>query len=122
MITSSVRATQYGVHRFTLDIECTPDEFRTRYEQAVPSVPTQQVNELVRRRAPWQEMINLIENASASGFLIYRRSELDPLMSLAGDHACCTAYLMGNETIAERMFRYEPAVMLYAPLHITISD
>jgi hypothetical protein len=27
---------------------------------------------------------------------------------------------MGNHTIAERMFRYEPAVMLYAPLHTTI--
>jgi hypothetical protein len=27
---------------------------------------------------------------------------------------------MGNHTIAERMFRYEPAVLLYAPLHTAI--
>jgi hypothetical protein len=120
MTTSSVHAMQYGVHRFTVDIELTPNEFRTRYEQAVPAVPTEQVNELMRRQAPWQEMIKLMENASPSGFFIYRKSDLDQLMMLAGDQAACTAYLMGNHTIAERMFRYEPAVMLYAPLHTTI--
>ena len=42
-------------------------------------------------------------------------------MSLAGDQASCTLHLMGNHTIAERMFRHEPAVMLYAPLHTVIS-
>jgi hypothetical protein len=30
------------------------------------------------------------------------------------------SYLMGNHTIAERMFRYEPSVLLYAPLHTAI--
>jgi hypothetical protein len=37
-------------------------------------------------------------------------------MSLAGDPARCTAYLMGNHTIAEQMYRHDPSVMLYAPL------
>jgi len=27
-----------------------------------------------------------------------------------------TQYLMGNHTVAERMFRHEPSVMLHAPL------
>ena len=120
MSTSSVHAMHYGVHRWTIDIESTPNEFRARYEQAVPELPTEQVNDLVRRQAPWQEMINLLDTATPSGFFIYSKSELDRLMSLAGDQASCAAYLMGNHTIAERMFRYEPAVMLYAPLHTTI--
>jgi len=42
------------------------------------------------------------------------------LMSLAGDDASCTPYLMGNHIIAERMFRHEPAATLYAPLHTAI--
>jgi hypothetical protein len=120
MTTSSAHAIQYGVRRWTVDTESTPSEFRARYEQAVPALPSERVNELVQRRAPWQEMIKLMENASPSGFFIYRKSDLDQLMSLAGDQASCTSYLMGNHTIAERMFRYEPAVMLYAPLHTTI--
>jgi len=27
------------------------------------------------------------------------------------------AYLMGNHTAMERMYRHEPAVLMYAPLH-----
>lgn len=43
-------------------------------------------------------------------------------MRLAGDTAKGTFYLMGNHTIAERMYRHHPAVMLYAPLHTMIWD
>jgi hypothetical protein len=41
-------------------------------------------------------------------------------MRLAGDTAKGTFYLMGNHTIAERMYRHKPAVMLYAPVHTMI--
>ncbi len=44
------------------------------------------------------------------------------LMQAAGDEADCIAYLMGNHTIAERMFRDDPRVMLYAPLHTVIWE
>ncbi len=27
---------------------------------------------------------------------------------------------MGNHTIAERMYRYEPSILLYAPLHTAV--
>ena len=74
----------------------------------------EQVNALVRRQAPWQEMADLMESAAPSGFVIYLKTEVDRLMSLAGDDTSCTSYLMGNHIIAERMFRHEPAVILYA--------
>jgi uncharacterized protein (DUF302 family) len=32
------------------------------------------------------------------------------------------AYLMGNHTIAERMFRNDPRALLYAPLHTVIWE
>ncbi len=41
-------------------------------------------------------------------------------MRLAGDAGSYVAYLMGNHTIAERMFRHEPSVMLHAPLRTVI--
>jgi uncharacterized protein (DUF302 family) len=43
-------------------------------------------------------------------------------MQLAGDDADCIAYLMGNHTIAEQMFRHDPRAMLYAPLHTVIWE
>ena len=43
-------------------------------------------------------------------------------MELAGDTSRCTAYLMGNHVIAERMFRYDPRAMMYAPLHTVIWE
>ncbi|CQD20550.1 hypothetical protein BN970_04703 [Mycolicibacterium conceptionense] len=33
-----------------------------------------------------------------------------------------TEYLMGNHTIAERMYRHDPAVMLHAPLRTLLYD
>jgi hypothetical protein len=41
-------------------------------------------------------------------------------MALADDEGRCVQYLMGNHTIAERMYRHDPAVMLYAPLRTVI--
>jgi hypothetical protein len=43
-------------------------------------------------------------------------------MQAVGDRADCIQYLMGNHTIAERMFRYDPRAMLYAPLHTVIWE
>jgi hypothetical protein len=43
-------------------------------------------------------------------------------MRLAGDSPRCSSYLMGNHTIAERMYRHDPAIMLYAPLRTTIHE
>lgn len=37
-------------------------------------------------------------------------------MALNGNVSKCSEYLMGNHTIAERMFRVTPTSMLYVPL------
>ncbi len=75
---------------------------------------------LEQRQAPWQEMLDLVATAAPLGFLIYFKLEVDPVVRLAGDKASGVAYLMGNHILMERMFRHEPAVPLYAPLHTTI--
>lgn len=57
---------------------------------------------------------------SPLGFFIFYTNNVEPTVRLAGDQASGVAYLMGNNTIMERMFRYEPAILLYAPLHTVI--
>jgi hypothetical protein len=67
-------------------------------------------------------MTDLIDSTAPFGFLIYWKNDVRGVMRLAGDTAEGIFYLMGNHTIAERMYRYEPAVMLYAPLHTMIWE
>lgn len=114
---STVRCT---VTRLTVRVGSTPGEFQARYEQAVPPWPEDQVMALVDLQAPWQEMLALVTAAAPWGFLIYHKIDATPVVRLAGDRAFGAAYLMGNHTIMERMYRHEPAVLLYAPLHTVI--
>jgi hypothetical protein len=97
-------------------------EFRTRYEAIVPELPREEVRALVERGASWSEMERLIGAAAPFGFLIYLRNPIDLVMRLAGDSTLCTAYLMGNHLIAERMYRHDPSVMMYAPLRTVIWE
>jgi hypothetical protein len=113
--------TTYTVKRLTAAVPGVR-EFQERYEQAVPALPLEQITALVHRGAPWSEMLELIVKSAPYGFLIYFQNDLHPVMQLAGDDADCIAYLMGNHTIAERMFRYGPRAMLYAPLHTVIWE
>jgi hypothetical protein len=43
-------------------------------------------------------------------------------MRLAGDTWRCASYLMGNHTIAQRMYHHHPGIMLYAPLRTAIYE
>jgi uncharacterized protein (DUF302 family) len=112
---------RYEVARLTSPISSVR-EFQSRYEAVVPDLPVAAVSDLVSRKAPWSEMIDLIDATAPHGFLIYFRNDVHPVMALAGDSADCVSYLMGNHTIAERMFRYDPRAMLYAPLHTVIWE
>src|SRR5580658_3777350 len=111
----------YGVARLTIPVTSAA-AFQSRYEAAVPPLPGAAVQELVARGAPWPEMLELIDASAPHGFLIYFRNDVHPVMTLAGDGAACVSYLMGNHTIAERMFRHDPRAMLYAPLHTVIWE
>lgn len=119
-MTSPASTVHYTANRLTVRAGSTPGEFQARYEQAVPPWPEDQVTALVERQAPWQEMLDLVNAAAPWGFLIYHKIDATPVVRLAGDQASGAAYLMGNHTIMERMYRHEPAVLLYAPLHTVI--
>lgn len=120
MTTAPASVVRYSANRLTTEVGFAPAEFQSRYEQAVPPFPAEQVAELVRRQAPWQDMLDLMTAASPLGFFIFYKIDVAPTVRLAGDKAFGVAYLMGNNTLMERMYRHEPAILLYAPLHIVI--
>jgi hypothetical protein len=112
--------TTYVVNRMCIPTGMALSEFRSRFEDAVPPLPLVQVRELVSQGSPWGEMVDLIQRIAPWGFLIYWTNDVDVIVRLAGDSDSAVAYLMGNHTIMERMFRYEPSVVMYAPLHVAI--
>jgi uncharacterized protein (DUF302 family) len=95
-------------------------EFQRLYEQAVPANAFGQIGALVERGASWDEVIDVHADLALHGFLIYWRNDIHGVMQLANNDNDCIAYLMGNVTIAERMFRHDPRAMLYAPLRTVI--
>jgi len=97
-------------------------EFQQLYEQAVPANPVEEIATLEQRGASWAEVIDAHAEWAPHGFLTYWRGDVHGVMQLAGDDNDCIAYLMGNATIAEQMFRHDPRAMLYAPLRTVIWE
>ncbi|MGC5288561.1 hypothetical protein [Micromonospora sp. DT231] len=113
----------YQARCLDITIDASFEDFRRTYEQAVPPYDAAAFNALVTRDAPWGDVLALMRDRAPHDFLIYWSSgDLRPMMNLAGDPRHCVEYLMGNHTTAERMFRHDPAAMLYAPLRTLISD
>jgi Domain of unknown function DUF302 len=110
----------HTVNRLVIEVAGSFDEFRARFEEAVPQIDPSAIPDFVERRAPWDEVVAAAAEAAPHGFLIYWTAAATELMALAGDRGSCVSYLMGNHTIAERMYRHDPAVMLYAPLRAAI--
>jgi uncharacterized protein (DUF302 family) len=111
----------YSVRRLNVEVPGVR-EFQLLYEQAVPANPLEEIEALVQRGASWAEVIDAHAEWAPHGFLIYWRNDVHPVMELAGDQSDCVAYLMGNVTIAEQMFRHDPRAMLYAPLRTVIWE
>jgi Domain of unknown function DUF302 len=110
----------HQVNRLVIEVAESFDGFRERYEQAAPEIDPQDLADLIERRAPWSEVLADADARAPHGFIIYFRADVTPLMALAGDRGRCVIYLMGNHTIAERMYRHDPAAMLYAPLRTAL--
>jgi len=121
MTSKPQKETTYTVRRLTVSVPSVR-KFGQAYERAVPDAPFDEVHALLRAGAPWSDIVKLIDARAPNGFLIYFRNDVHPVMQAAGARADCVAYLMGNHTIAERMFRHDPRAMLYAPLHTVIWE
>jgi hypothetical protein len=112
----------HEVHRLAVAVGAGFDDFRDRYEQSVPSLDTERFAALVREGADWDTVLRAAAENAPHHFIRYWTTDAGALMRLAGDSPRCSSYLMGNHTIAERMYRHDPAIMLYAPLRTAIHE
>jgi hypothetical protein len=121
-VDGSIETISHQVDRLTIRIDDSFDGFRRRYEQAVPVFQSERFESLVERGVDWQTVLEATAENAPHDFILYWSHDFTSLMSLAGDRGRCVEYLMGNHTIAEKMYRYNPAILLYAPLRTAIVE
>jgi Domain of unknown function DUF302 len=121
-VTMTIGIHPHEVHRLAIPTGAEFDDFRERYEQSVPPLDEERSAALVREAADWDTVLRAAAENAPHGFIRYWTFDIGALMRLAGDAPRCSSYLMGNHTIAERMYRHDPAIMLYAPLRSAIHE
>jgi hypothetical protein len=112
----------HQVDRLAIPVGTGFHAFRDRYEHSVPSLDSERFAALVREDADWDTVLRAAAENAPHHFIRYWTTDAGELMRLAGDSPRCSSYLMGNHTIAERMYRHDPAIMLYAPLRTAIHE
>ncbi len=122
LVDGSIETISHQVDRLTIRIDDSFDGFRRRYEQAVPVFQRARFESLVEHRADWRTVLAATAENAPHDFILYWSHDFTSLMRLAGDRGRCVEYLMGNHTIAQRMYHYNPAILLYAPLRTAIVE
>jgi hypothetical protein len=115
-MTTQSTAVDHPSRRLVVALRGSYDDVRTRYETLVPQADSARFYQM----ASWQATLDLAEINAPHGFMWYYRMDVTALMASSPSFWQATQYLMGNHTIAERMFRHEPSVMLHAPLRTLI--
>jgi hypothetical protein len=115
-----VLSVPHQVTRLVFEARQPYEKFRSRYEAAVPPADPRRQGDLAGRHARWPDLAADTGQPSPHGFVLYWRADMSPRMTTAGESRPCTAYLMGCPAIAEKGYRHDPVVMLYAPLRALI--
>ncbi|MCW2936797.1 MAG: hypothetical protein JWM19_7759 [Actinomycetia bacterium] len=118
----TIEIVQHPVRRITIQVDTSFEEFRSRYEEAVPAFRSERFAALVEEAASWQDVLDATADNAPYGFILYWSHDFTGLMRLAGDRGRCVEYLMGNHSTAQRMYRHNPAILLYAPLRTAIFE
>ena len=106
----------HPVRRLVVALPQPYDTAREDYETLVPEADMARFFQM----ASWQATLELAEINAPHGFMRYYRGDITALMAGSQSLWKATQYLMGNHTIAERMFRHDPSAMLHAPLRTVI--
>jgi hypothetical protein len=110
----------HQVRRLAIDVGQEYGAFCRRYEAVVPALDRQRLAKRVAEGASWVQVIADTAATTSHGFLIFWKMEATELMALAGNTWQCVEYLMGNPAFAEMIYRYDPSILLYAPLRTVI--
>jgi len=111
-MTSRTSAIEHPARRLLIVLPEPYDAAREHYETLFPEVDSARFHQL----ESWQAVLDFAAINAPHRFMRYATTDVTQKMALSPSTWSSTAYLMGNHTIAERMFRHDPSAMLHAPL------
>jgi len=109
------------VNRFVIDTDDTFDDLRQRFESLVPTIDFAELTDVIESGDLSRVRQYTAEHAPNS-FVNFWTFDPTPMMALVGHRTRAITYMVGNNVIAETMFRHDPGVMLYAPLRTAIYE
>src|ERR1700744_1771934 len=99
-MTTKTNAVDHPSRRLVVTLPQPYDDARELYETLVPEVDSARFFQM----ASWQATLDLAEINAPHGFMRYYRSDITAAMTGSSSSWKATQYLMGNHTIAERLF------------------
>src|SRR5262249_24183290 len=97
------------------------DGLRQRFESLVPTIDFAELTEEILSGDLGRVQRYTAEHAPNS-LVNFWTFDPTPMMQLLGHSTRAITYMMGNNVIAETMYRHDPGVMLYAPLRTEIYE
>ena len=108
--------TDHVIRRWHLPLGRAFDDAVAEFERIVPPIDPQRFQSL----QTWEENLALFDAIAPLGLMRFGSIDALAYMRTSGIDRPGIEYFVGNHTIAERMYRHEPAAMLYAPLRLFI--
>jgi len=109
------------VNRFVIDTDYTFDDLRHRFESRVPTIDFAELTDEIAS-GDLARVKRYTARHAPHSFVNFWTFDPTPMMQLAGHRTRAITYMVGNNVIAETMFRHSPGVMLYAPLRTEIYE
>ncbi|MHA7664196.1 DUF302 domain-containing protein [Mycolicibacterium sp. HS_4_1] len=111
----------HQVNRFVLGTGDTFEGLRQNFERLVPTIDFAELTAVIGRGDLAAVQQYTAAHAPHS-FVNFWTLDATPMMMLAGNRARAVTYMVGNNVIAETMFRHDPGIMLYAPMRVAIYE
>jgi hypothetical protein len=108
--------TEHVVRRLQLPLGRAYEDAIADFERLVPPMEPQRFQAL----ESWEDNLALCDALAPLGLMRFASVDVLAYMRTSGTDRPGIEYLVGNHTIAERMYRHAPAAMLYAPLRLFI--
>jgi uncharacterized protein (DUF302 family) len=113
-MTTVTTHTDHAIRRLRIPLGRGYREAVAAFERTVPLIDPRQFQSL----SSWEHNRALFENLAPLGLMRFASVDVQAYLRTSGTDRPGVEYLAGNHTIAERMYRHEPAAMLYAPLRL----
>ena len=109
-------STEHTIRRLRVRLGRSYGDAIADFERVVPLIDPLRFQSL----DSWEKNLQLSETVAPLGLMRFATIDVLSYMHASGSDRPGTEYLVGNHTVAERMYRHEPATLLYAPLRLFI--